>query len=89
MKLLVLSAVIGATVLGVLPASAQMMSRDRDEGAVVRHVERDRDEGVVVRHVDRDHDRNWRRHHADCRVVRVRTRLPNGNVIVRSHRTCD
>ena len=76
MKLLVLSAVIGATVLGVLPASAQMMSRDRDEGAVVRHV-------------DRDHDRNWRRHHADCRVVRVRTHLPNGNVIFRSQRTCD
>jgi hypothetical protein len=76
MKLLVLSAVIGATVLGVLPASAQMMSRDRDEG-------------VVVRHVDRDHDRNWRRHHADCRVVRVRTHLPNGNVIFRSQRTCD
>jgi hypothetical protein len=71
-----MSAVIGATVLGVLPASAQGMMRDRDDG-------------VVVRHMDRDHDRDWRRHHADCRVVRVRTRLPNGNVIVRSQRTCD
>ena len=76
MRLFVMSAVIGATVLGVLPASAQGMMRDRDDG-------------VVVRHMDRDHDRDWRRHHADCRVVRVRTRLANGNVIVRTRRSCD
>jgi hypothetical protein len=50
---------------------------------------RDRDDGVVVRHMDRDHDRDWRRHHADCRVVRVRTRLANGNVIIRTRRSCD
>ena len=74
MRLFVMSAVIGATVLGALPASAQGMMRDRDDG-------------VVVRHMDRDHD--WRRHHADCRVVRVRTRLANGNVIVRTRRSCD
>jgi len=76
MRLFVMSAVIGATVLGVLPASAQGMMRDRDDG-------------VVVRHMDRDHDRDWRRHHADCRVVRVRTRLANGNVIIRTRRSCD
>ena len=76
MRLFVMSAVIGATVLGVLPASAQGMMRDRNDG-------------VVVRHMDRDHDRDWRRHHADCRVVRVRTRLANGNVIIRTRRSCD
>lgn len=76
MKLFVMSAIIGATVLGVLPASAQGMMRDRDDA-------------VAVRHMDRDHDRSWRRHHADCRVVRVRTRLPNGNVIIKTRRTCD
>ena len=76
MRLFVMGAVIGATVLGVLPASAQGMMRDRDDG-------------VVVRHMDRDHDRDWRRHHADCRVVRVRTRLPNGNVIIKTRRSCD
>jgi hypothetical protein len=29
-----------------------------------------------------------KRHHADCRVVKVRTRLPNGNVIVKTRRSC-
>ena len=76
MRLFVMSAVIGATVLGAFPASAQVVIRDRDDG-------------VVVRHMDRDHGRDWRRHHADCRVVRVRTRLANGNVIIRTRRSCD
>lgn len=78
MKLVILGAVIGATLLGALPASAQIVVRDRDRDA------------VVVRHVDRDHDRNnWRRHHADCRAVKVRTHLPNGNVIIKTQRSCD
>ncbi len=77
MKLLVLSAVIGATLLGALPASAQIMIRDRDDGIVVRE------------HADRGNHYGWRNHHADCRVVRVRTQLANGDVIVRSRRTCD
>jgi hypothetical protein len=76
MKLFVLSAVVGATLLGALPASAEIVVRDRDDAVVVRHMDRGRHEG-------------WRYHHADCRVVRVRTRLANGDVIVRSRRTCD
>ncbi|MGN6570875.1 MAG: hypothetical protein ACTHLO_05625 [Pseudolabrys sp.] len=28
------------------------------------------------------------RHHADCRVVKVKKRLPNGNVIVKTRRSC-
>src|SRR6185312_9179915 len=43
-----------------------------------------RDRGAVVIH----HDRDWHRHHADCRVVKVKKRLPNGNVIVKTRRSC-
>lgn len=85
MKFLVMSAVIAATVIGALPASAQVVVQERmgDHGArvVVReHSDRGRHEGW--RH------EGWRRHHADCRVVRVKTRLPNGNVIIKTRRSC-
>ena len=80
MKLLVLGAVLGAMVVGTLPASAEIVVRGGDEGMVVRS-DRDRHEG-------RRHE-SWRRHQAECRVVKVRTHLPNGNVVVRSQRTCD
>lgn len=75
MKKLILCAAIAATVMGALPASAQVVIRERGDTA------------VIVR--DRDHD-GWRhrRHHRDCRVVKVRTRLANGTVIVRTKRTC-
>jgi len=43
-----------------------------------------RDRGAVVIHNDRD----WHRHHAECRVVKVRKHLPNGNVIVKTRRSC-
>lgn len=80
MKLLVLGAVLGAMVVGVLPASAEVVIRGGDEGVVVR-ADRDRHEG-------RRHE-SWRRHHAECRVVKVRTHLPNGNVLIKTRRTCD
>ena len=81
MKLLVLGAVLGAMVVGgALPASAQIVVRDRDRNAaVVVH------EG---RHEGWRHE-GWRRHHAECRVIKVRKTLPNGNVIVKTRRTCD
>ena len=77
MKLLVLGAVLGAMVVGgALPASAQIVVRDRDR--------------VVVReHSDRGHHYGWRRHRAECKVVKVRTQLPSGRVIVKTRRTCD
>ena len=81
MKKLILCAAIAATVMGALPASAQVVIRERSDAAVVV---RDRDG-------DRDgwrHRRDWRRHHADCRVVKVRTRLANGTVIVKTRRSC-
>jgi hypothetical protein len=89
MKFLVMSAVIAATVIGALPASAQVVIQERsgDHGTrvVVReHSDRGRHEGW--RHESRRHD--WRRNHADCRVVRVKTRMPNGNVIIKTRRSC-
>jgi hypothetical protein len=38
-----------------------------------------KERGAVVIH---------KRHHSDCRVVKVKTRLPNGNVIVKTRRSC-
>jgi hypothetical protein len=29
-----------------------------------------------------------KRHHADCRVVKIKKRLPNGNVIIKTRRSC-
>ena len=83
MKLLVLGAVLGAMVMGSLPASAQIVVQDRDRDSVVirEHSDRGRHEGW--RH------ESWRRHQAECRVVKVRTHLPNGNVIIKTRRTCD
>lgn len=84
MKLLVLGAVLAATVMGALPASAQIVVQergDRNERVVVReHSDYGRHEGW--RH------EGWRRHHADCRVVRIKTRMPNGNVIIKTRRSC-
>ena len=41
--------------------------------------------GVVV---DHGHHYGWYRHHAECRTVKVRTRLPNGDVVIKTRRTC-
>jgi hypothetical protein len=81
MKILVLGSVIAATVIGALPASAQVVVREGGSRVVVgEHHDNGRHEGW--RH------EGWRRHHADCRVVRVKTRLPNGNVIIKTRRSC-
>ena len=75
MRMVVLGAAVGAMLIGAVPVSAQVVVHDRDD--------------VVVReHADRGHHYGWYRHHAECRTVRVKTRLPNGNVIVKSRRDC-
>ena len=74
MRMVVLCAAVGMLASAV-PVSAQVVVRDRDD--------------VVVReHVNRGHHYGWERHHAECHTVRVRTQLPNGNVIVKTRRTC-
>ena len=78
MRLLVLSAAIAATVLGVLPASAEVVIR-AGEGGVAVH-ERDRDG-------DR-HREGWRRHRAECTVVKEKITTSSGRVIIKTHRTC-
>ena len=75
MRMVVLCAAVGGVIASAIPVSAQVAIRDRDD--------------VVVReHVDRGHHYGWWRHHAECRTVRVRTQLPNGNVIVKTRRSC-
>jgi hypothetical protein len=74
MRLAILGAVIGATVLGTLPASAEVVIRDRDDAVVV--------------HKDVHHPRWWH-HHAECRTIKVRKHLPNGNVIIKTRHVCD
>lgn len=43
---------------------------------------------VKERTVIKQGDDGWRRHRADCRIVKVKTRLPNGNVIIKTRRHC-
>ena len=75
MRMVVLGAAVGAVLVGAGPVSAQVVVHDRDN--------------VVVReHVDHGHHYGWRHHHAECRTERVKTRLPNGNVIVKTRRDC-
>jgi hypothetical protein len=82
MRLLVLSAAIAATVLGVLPASAEVEIRAGEGGVAIHERDGDRDRDSS-RHRD-----GWRSHHAECRVVRERIETPSGRVIVKTRRTC-
>lgn len=84
MKLLIIGAAIGATLIGALPAAAQVVIRERGDIVI------DRDNGWRGRHYGwyRGHHYGWRNHYADCRTVRVRTRLPNGDVVIRTRRVC-
>jgi len=75
MRLIVLGTSVGMALIYAAPASAEVIVRDR--------------EGVTVReHMDRGHHYGWYKHHAECRVVKVRTRLPNGDVVVKTRRSC-
>lgn len=74
MKFIALGTAMGAFLLAALPASAEIVVREGDNGVVVRH--------------DRGHHYGWRNHRAECQTVRVRTRLPNGDVIVKTRSSC-
>lgn len=88
MKYAIIGAVLAATVLGALPASAEVVVRAGPGGVAVG--ERHHNHGYYVS--ERRHDRNFyrhhRRHHDDCRTVKTRTTTPSGRVIVRTRRTC-
>jgi len=75
MRMVVLCAAVAGMLASAIPVSAQVVVRDRDDV-------------VVHEHADRGHHYGWYRHHAECRTVRVRTQLANGNVIVKTRRTC-
>ena len=75
MRVAILGAVMAATIVGTLPASAEVVIRDRD-----------RDAAVVIH---RKHHHHWWQDRAECRTVRVRTTLPNGNVIIKTRHRCD
>ena len=68
-----MKALILSAAIGALALSALPASAE-----VVIH---ENHHGVVVTH----HAHHYRHH---CRVVKVRTRLPNGNVIVKTRHTC-
>jgi hypothetical protein len=73
MRLLVLSAAIAATVLGALPASAEVVVREGGSKIVVG---------------GRDHDNDMRRHHRRCHQVTVRKHMGD-RVVVRTRQVCD
>ena len=79
MKMVVLCAAVGAVLVSAIPVSAQVVVRDRDD-VVVR--DRDHDSGWWHRH------HGWQRSHAECRTVRVRTRMANGDVVVKTRHSC-
>ena len=80
MRLLILSAAIAATVMGALPASAEVVIRAGEGGVAVRERDGDRD---GMRHRE-----EWRRHRAECRVVRERIETPSGRIIFKTRRSC-
>ena len=76
MKFVLLGAAVAATLAAANPVSAQAGVRDRED--------------VIIR--DHEHGRNryrsWYRDHAECRVIRVRTRSPDGKIVIRTRRSC-
>lgn len=77
MKFLVIGAAAAAALFTALPASAQVEVRGPGASIVV---------GDGYRHGYRE--RHWRHSYAECRTVRTKTRLPNGDVIVKTRRVC-
>jgi hypothetical protein len=76
MKSFILGFGVAATLLASVPVSAQVAVRDRED--------------VIIR----DHEHGWKRHRswyrdrAECRTVRVRTHLPDGQVVIKTKRSC-
>jgi hypothetical protein len=86
MKHLMMGAVVGAALLfGAAPAGAEVVVKEKvGSGTVGVRV------GVhpTYRHWRHRHHRTWRSGYASCKVVRVRTRLPNGKIVIKTRKTC-
>jgi hypothetical protein len=80
MRLIILSAAIAATVLGAIPASAEVVIRAGESGVAIGERDHDRD---GMRHRE-----EWRNHRAECRTVRERIETPSGRIIIKTRRTC-
>ena len=76
MKSVALGAAVAAMFAAINPTSGQAVVRDRDDVII-----RDHEHG-------RNRDRSWYRDRAECRTMRVWTRLPNGKVVLRARRSC-
>lgn len=83
MKIAIMGAIIAATVISALPASAETVIRAGENGVVVGERHND-----SWRHREYRHHREWRRHRAECRTIRSRTVTPSGRVIIRTRSTC-
>ena len=79
MKFAIMGAVIAATVIGALPASAEVLVRAGGNGIAVQERHHGWEQG---RH------RGWRNHHAECRTIRSRTVTSSGRVITKTRRSC-
>jgi len=76
MKSAILGAGVAAVLVASVPVSAQVAVRDREDVIIRDH------EHVWKRH------RSWYRDRAECRTVRIRTRLPDGQVIIKTKHSC-
>ena len=76
MRSIVLGVAMATLLATVVPVSAQVVARDRED--------------VIIR--DHEHGwkrhRGWYRDHAECRTMRVRTELPNGKIVIKTRRSC-
>lgn len=95
MKKLIIAFAGLVTLAVAAPASAQVTVQERVGPGV--SVQERVGPGVSVREdiggPPYGHAYGWRRHHAEfvggCRTMRVKTRLPNGDVIIKTRRVCD
>lgn len=91
MKHLLIGAVMSAALLGAVPASAQVVVKEKATVGVGVH-------RTYNHHWRHRHHRawrspwrsgySWRSGYASCEVVRIRTRLPNGKIVIRTRRSC-
>jgi len=81
MKFLMIGTAAAAALFAAVPASAQVEVRGPGASVVIG-------DGPHYGYRDGYRERHWRHSYAECRIVRTKTRLPNGDVIVKTRRVC-